>query len=66
MKILCAITLAALSHESCWYVLAESAPQERQVSPEKQYRAALLRSRFADTIIKAQEKALEKVRFFIC
>ncbi|XP_047309643.1 transcription factor GTE10-like [Impatiens glandulifera] len=38
----------------------ESAPPGRQVSPQKQYRAALLRSRFADTIIKAQEKALEK------
>lgn len=38
----------------------ESAPSERQVSPEKQYRAALLRSRFADTILKAREKALEK------
>ncbi|KAL8478575.1 hypothetical protein ACS0TY_030456 [Phlomoides rotata] len=33
----------------------ESAPPERQVSPEKLYRAALLRSRFADIIIKAQE-----------
>ncbi|KAG2678628.1 hypothetical protein I3843_11G010300 [Carya illinoinensis] len=38
----------------------ESAPSERQVSPEKLYRAALLRSRFADTILKAREKALEK------
>ncbi|GMN64378.1 hypothetical protein TIFTF001_033450 [Ficus carica] len=38
----------------------ESAPSERQVSPEKMYRAALLRSRFADTILKAREKALEK------
>lgn len=38
----------------------ESAPPERQVSPEKLYRAALLRSRFADTILKAQEKTLEK------
>ncbi|KAA8540709.1 hypothetical protein F0562_024372 [Nyssa sinensis] len=38
----------------------ESAPSERQVSPEKLYRAALLRSRFADTILKAQEKTLEK------
>ncbi|KAL0397257.1 UNVERIFIED_CONTAM: Transcription factor GTE10 [Sesamum calycinum] len=38
----------------------ESAPPERQVSPEKQYRAALLRSRFADIIIKAQENTLEK------
>ncbi|XP_057970181.1 transcription factor GTE10-like isoform X2 [Malania oleifera] len=39
----------------------ESAPSERQVSPEKLYRAALLRSRFADTILKAREKTLEKV-----
>ncbi|KAI8543920.1 hypothetical protein RHMOL_Rhmol08G0255300 [Rhododendron molle] len=38
----------------------ENTPLGRQVSPDKQYRAALLRSRFADTIIKAQEKALEK------
>ncbi|RDY04892.1 Transcription factor GTE10, partial [Mucuna pruriens] len=38
----------------------ESAATKRQVSPEKLYRAALLRSRFADTILKAQEKALEK------
>ncbi|KAM7471497.1 hypothetical protein LguiA_009680 [Lonicera macranthoides] len=34
----------------------ESAPPERQSSPDKLYRAALLRSRFADTILKAQEK----------
>lgn len=46
--------------ESGCHQEAESAPQERQVSPEKLYRAALLRSRFADTIIKAQEKTLEK------
>nr|KYP65314.1 Bromodomain-containing protein DDB-G0270170 [Cajanus cajan] len=39
----------------------ENAPSKKQVSPEKLYRAALLRSRFADTILKAQEKALEKV-----
>ncbi|EOY22411.1 Nuclear protein X1 isoform 1 [Theobroma cacao] len=38
----------------------ESAPAERQVSPEKLYRAAVLRKRFADTILKAREKALEK------
>ncbi|KAJ8752033.1 hypothetical protein K2173_001059 [Erythroxylum novogranatense] len=38
----------------------ESAPTERQVSPEKLYRAALLKNRFADTILKAREKALEK------
>ncbi|XP_076901223.1 transcription factor GTE10-like isoform X1 [Bidens hawaiensis] len=39
----------------------ECAPNERQVSPEKLYRAALLRTRFADTIIKAQEKTVGKV-----
>uniref|UniRef100_A0A0D6QUC0 Bromo domain-containing protein n=1 Tax=Araucaria cunninghamii TaxID=56994 RepID=A0A0D6QUC0_ARACU len=38
----------------------ESAPSERQVSPDKLYRAALLRSRFADTILKAQEKTLSQ------
>ncbi|XVF11579.1 hypothetical protein REPUB_Repub08aG0039400 [Reevesia pubescens] len=38
----------------------ESAPSERQVSPEKLYRAALLRNRFADTILKARAKAFEK------
>ncbi|GLJ15976.1 hypothetical protein SUGI_0264390 [Cryptomeria japonica] len=38
----------------------ESAPSERQVSPDKLYRAALLRSRFADTILKAQEKTLNQ------
>ncbi|KAI9120398.1 hypothetical protein K1719_007431 [Acacia pycnantha] len=30
----------------------------RQVSPDKLYRAALLKNRFADTILKAQEKTL--------
>ena len=34
---------------------------EKQVSPDKQIRAALLRSRFADTILKAREKALDQV-----
>ncbi|XP_073142032.1 transcription factor GTE10-like [Henckelia pumila] len=38
----------------------ESAPPERQVSPDKLYRAAILRSRFADIIIKAQENSIEK------
>ncbi|PIN27061.1 hypothetical protein CDL12_00159 [Handroanthus impetiginosus] len=47
------------SYNSCKN-LGESAPPERQVSPEKQYRAALLRSRFADIIIKAQENTIEK------
>ncbi|XP_024972508.1 transcription factor GTE10-like isoform X2 [Cynara cardunculus var. scolymus] len=38
----------------------ESAASERQVSPDKLYRAALLRNRFADTILKAQEKTIGK------
>ncbi|PKA55806.1 Transcription factor GTE9 [Apostasia shenzhenica] len=38
----------------------ENAPPERQVSPEKLYRAALLRNRFADTILKAREKTLDQ------
>nr|XP_029122816.1 transcription factor GTE9 isoform X2 [Elaeis guineensis] len=38
----------------------ENAPCQRQVSPEKLYRAALLRSRFADTILKAREKTLDQ------
>ncbi|XP_021287281.1 transcription factor GTE10-like isoform X3 [Herrania umbratica] len=38
----------------------ESVPAERQVSPEKLYRAAIIKKRFADTILKAREKALEK------
>nr|CAB3482011.1 unnamed protein product [Digitaria exilis] len=33
---------------------------EKQVSPEKQIRAALLKSRFADTILKAHEKTLDQ------
>ncbi|KAI4348275.1 hypothetical protein L6164_009012 [Bauhinia variegata] len=36
----------------------DSAPTERQVSPERLYRAALLKNRFADTILKAREKTL--------
>ncbi|KAA0064111.1 transcription factor GTE10 isoform X2 [Cucumis melo var. makuwa] len=31
-----------------------------KASPDRLYRAALLRNRFADTILKAREKALEK------
>ncbi|KAK4479929.1 hypothetical protein RD792_012981 [Penstemon davidsonii] len=38
----------------------EIAPLDRPASPEKLYRAALLRSRFADIIIKAQENTSEK------
>ncbi|GLJ44345.1 hypothetical protein SUGI_0928710 [Cryptomeria japonica] len=38
----------------------ESAPRWRQVSPDKLLRAAMLKSRFADTILKAQEKTLKQ------
>ncbi|KAK9278613.1 hypothetical protein L1049_028186 [Liquidambar formosana] len=48
------------AEEDGGHLEGESAPSERQVSPEKLYRAALLRSRFADTILKAREKTLEK------
>ncbi|XP_028772405.1 transcription factor GTE8 isoform X2 [Neltuma alba] len=36
----------------------DSGPNERQVSPEKLYRVAVLKNRFADTILKAREKTL--------
>nr|XP_043616526.1 transcription factor GTE9-like [Erigeron canadensis] len=38
----------------------DSAPDERQVSPDKRYRAAVLIGRFADTILKAREKTLHQ------
>ncbi|XP_073142033.1 transcription factor GTE10-like [Henckelia pumila] len=38
----------------------ESAPHDRLVSSDKLYRAAVLRSRFADIILKVQENNLEK------
>lgn len=38
----------------------DSTPSERQVSPDKLYRAALLKNRFADTILKAREKTLHQ------
>ncbi|KAK9067358.1 hypothetical protein SSX86_014685 [Deinandra increscens subsp. villosa] len=38
----------------------DSAPIGRQVSPDKLYRAALLRNRFADTIIKARDKTFNQ------
>ncbi|CAL9112930.1 unnamed protein product [Musa acuminata var. zebrina] len=41
-------------------LLRDNAPSERRFSPEKLYRAALLRSRFADTILKAREKTLDQ------
>ncbi|CAI9277158.1 unnamed protein product [Lactuca saligna] len=39
----------------------DSAPNSRQVSPGKSYRAAVLKNRFADTIFKAREKTLIQV-----
>lgn len=39
-------------------VSQEKSPPVRQVSPEKQLRAALLKGRFADLIVKSQEKSL--------
>ncbi|XP_020218955.1 transcription factor GTE8 isoform X2 [Cajanus cajan] len=38
----------------------ECGPMERKVSPDKLYRAALLKNRFADTILKAREKTLSQ------
>lgn len=58
---LSALNFGASSDNSWCNFVEESAPPERQVSPEKLYRAAVLRNRFADTIFKAKEKALEKV-----
>ncbi|KAL5057251.1 hypothetical protein RYX36_028855 [Vicia faba] len=39
----------------------DSGPSERQVSPDKLYRVAILKNRFVDTILKAREKALPQV-----
>ncbi len=49
-------------------MIAKDTPLERQVSPNKLLRAALLRGRFADTILKAQEKTLpvDKVGLLKC
>lgn len=43
--------------------LGDSAPTERPVSPEKQYRAAVLKNRFVDTILRAREKTLNQVGY---
>lgn len=44
-------------------IIEETAPPVRQDSPGKRQRAALLKNRFADTIMKAREKTLTKVEF---
>lgn len=54
-----------VSHYSYLKHLGDSAPSERQVSPEKLYRAALLKNRFADTILKAREKTLSQVGYIL-
>ncbi|KAL6143154.1 hypothetical protein ACLB2K_053849 [Fragaria x ananassa] len=38
----------------------DSAPTERSVSPDKQHRAAMLKHRFADTILRAQAKTFDQ------
>lgn len=39
----------------------DSAAPETPVSPDKLYRVALLKNRFLETILKAQEKTLKQV-----
>ncbi|KZV21742.1 hypothetical protein F511_02900 [Dorcoceras hygrometricum] len=51
---------AVSSNEPNCHQEEESALNDRPVSPDKLYRAAILRSRFADIIIKVQENNLEK------
>ncbi|KAL8471103.1 hypothetical protein ACS0TY_028705 [Phlomoides rotata] len=48
------------SSDSDGQVDGEGAQTERQVSPDKLYRAALLKNRFADTILKAREKTFSQ------
>ncbi|KAL6518745.1 hypothetical protein OROHE_017498 [Orobanche hederae] len=52
------LQLKPCSSDSYGQLDGKSAQNERQVSPDKLYRAALLKNRFADTILKAREKAL--------
>ncbi|KAL3624317.1 hypothetical protein CASFOL_033133 [Castilleja foliolosa] len=50
--------LKMCSSDSNGQLDGESAQNERPISPDKLYRAALLKNRFADTILKAREKTL--------
>jgi hypothetical protein len=43
----------------------EKSPPARQVSPGKQLRAAMLKGRFADLIVKSQDKSLSVVVLFV-
>ncbi|KAL0450765.1 UNVERIFIED_CONTAM: Transcription factor GTE8 [Sesamum latifolium] len=52
--------LRPYSSDSDGQLDGESSQAERQVSPDKLYRAALLKNRFADTILKAREKTLNQ------
>ncbi|XP_057437458.1 transcription factor GTE8-like [Lotus japonicus] len=47
-----------ISFDSDFLQEGDSGPAERQVSPDKLYRAAVLKKRFLDTILKAREKTL--------
>ncbi|XP_044962175.1 transcription factor GTE8-like isoform X2 [Hordeum vulgare subsp. vulgare] len=48
--------------EQCAERVPISADDEEENVSDKKYRAALLKSRFADTILKAREKALDQVK----
>ncbi|VAI76194.1 unnamed protein product [Triticum turgidum subsp. durum] len=48
--------------EQCADRVPISADDEEENVSDKKYRAALLKSRFADTILKAREKALDQVK----
>ncbi|GFP84936.1 transcription factor gte8 [Phtheirospermum japonicum] len=50
--------LKPCSSDSDGQLDGDSTQNERPVSPDKLYRAALLKNRFADTILKAREKTL--------
>lgn len=50
-----------------FFLDAEDSLPLEQLSPTKALRAAMLKSRFADTIIKAQQKTLlNHVSYLIC
>ena len=54
------LVLGTISLITLFNILGESLT-DRQLSPEKLYRAAVLKNRFADTIFKAREKTLNQV-----
>jgi len=42
-------------------ILGECGASETQISPDKLYRIALIKNRYADTILKSREKTLTQV-----